>query len=62
MAKKIKRGKPAEIPLPGKIPMINPDVIDPEEPVVTEEDPDILPDEEMDATPPYEPPTAGEGP
>ena len=61
MPNKKQPGEPTENP--GKIhPEINPPV-DPENPLVpTEDDPDIIPDEEME-TPPYdEPPPPGEGP
>ena len=61
MPKKIKPDKPFEIPSPQKHPEINP-VIDPEEPIVPMEDPDIIPDEDPFETPPYEIPPPGEGP
>jgi hypothetical protein len=60
MATKKKTAKPSEIPPPGKHPVIEP--VDPEEPIVTEEDPEIIPEEDPDETPPYEPPVPGEGP
>ncbi len=41
-----------ELPLP----------VDPEEPGIPEEDPDIIPDENPFETPPYEMPEPGEGP
>ena len=46
--------KPHEEPLP----------VDPEEVIVPGEDPDydLIPDDELDETPPYEPPPLGEGP
>ena len=61
MPKKIKPDKPFEIPSPQKQPEINP-VVDPEEPIVPIEDPDIIPDEDPFETPPYEIPPPGEGP
>jgi hypothetical protein len=61
MAKKTKKDKPLEAPLPGKQPEIKPPA-DPEEPLVPEEDPDIIPDEEPEENPPYEIPPPGEGP
>ena len=61
MAKMKKPDKPLEIPSPEKHPEINP-VIDPEEPIVPIEDPDIIPDEDPFETPPYEIPPPGEGP
>jgi hypothetical protein len=61
MAKKKKTGSPTEIPSPGKVLGIKP-TVDPEEFIVPEDDPDIIPDEEMEETPPYELPPEGEGP
>jgi hypothetical protein len=60
MAKKIKPGTP-EIPSPGKHPEIDAP-FDPEEPVIPEEAPDIIPDEDPFETFPYEIPPPGEGP
>ena len=60
MAKKIKPAKP-EIPSPEKHPEIDPP-IDPEEPIIPEESPDITPYEDPFETPPYEIPALGEGP
>jgi hypothetical protein len=60
MAKKKKTAKPFEIPPPKKHPEIEP--VDPEEPISTIEDPEIIPEEDPDETPPYEPPVPGEGP
>jgi len=59
MAKKPR--KPSEIPSPGKQPEIKPSA-DPEEPIVPEEDPDTIPDENPFETPPYEIPPPGESP
>jgi len=56
--KKIK-SKPSETPSTGN-PEIEP--IDPEEPIISYEDHEIIPEEDLDETPPYEPPSAGEGP
>ena len=62
MPEKKKPRKRNEILPPGKIQEKAP-VVDAEEPRVSEEeDPDIIPDEEMEETPPYEPPPEGEGP
>ena len=61
MEKKMKRKEPSRLPLPEKRPkIILPD--DPEEPIITEEDPDIIPDEDTVELPPYETPEPGEGP
>jgi len=54
-------GQPIEIPSPAKHPEIRLPV-DPEEPVVPVEDPDIIPDEDPFENPPYEIPEPGEGP
>ncbi len=61
MSNKKQAGEPSEIP-PQKYPEIHPPV-DPEEPLVPPvDDPDIIPDEEIE-TPPYdEPAPPGEGP
>lgn len=61
MPKKIQPAKPFEIPPPEKNPEINLPV-DPEEPIIPEEDPDIIPDENPFETPPYEIPPPAEGP
>jgi len=61
MAKKIKPDKPLEIPSPEGKPEIDP-IIDPEEPLIPTENPDIIPDEDPFETPPYEIPPPGEGP
>ncbi|HVX49281.1 MAG TPA: hypothetical protein VHB48_03960 [Chitinophagaceae bacterium] len=61
MAKKIKPVKPAELPVPEKRPLLNPDEI-PEVPQEPGTDPDYLPDEDPYETPPYEVPPPGEGP
>jgi len=58
MAKKKKPGKPFE---PEKHPEIKLPP-DPEDPIVVEGDPEIIPEEDPDETPPYEPPIPGEGP
>jgi hypothetical protein len=60
MEKKKKTGKSSKTPSPEKHPEIEPP--DPEEPIVTEEDPEIIPDEDPDETPPYKTPPPGEGP
>lgn len=62
MTKKIKKKEePNEIPFPKKEPDINVP-IDPEEPLLPKEDPNVLPDENPYETPPYEVPQPGEGP
>ncbi|MFN5422423.1 MAG: hypothetical protein ACK5AO_04075 [bacterium] len=56
--------KPVTIPEvtpPDKTPEVEP-LVDPEEPLVPEEDPDIIPEEKPFETPPYEVPEPGEGP
>ena len=60
MSKKINTGKP-EISPPDKLPEIN-SPVDPEDPVVPPEDPEIIPDEDPFESPPYEIPPPGEGP
>ena len=60
MPNKKQPGKPFEIPSPEKHPEIEP--ADPEEPIIPEEDPDIIPDENPFETPPYEIPPPAEGP
>ena len=59
MAKKLK--KPGPIP-PVEKPPEKAVPVDPEQPLENEEDPDQIPDEEEEETPPYEPPEPGEGP
>ncbi len=61
MEKKKKTGNPAEIPSPGKKPEITP-IFDPAEPVIPEVDPDFIPDDDPEETPPFEIPPPGEGP
>ncbi len=61
LKKKKKIDTPAEIPKPKK----EPDVaapIDPEQPLLPEEDPGIIPEENPFETPPFEIPAPGEGP
>jgi hypothetical protein len=59
MAKKTK--KTIEIPLPEKYPETKPHT-DPKEPIIPEEYPGIVPDEDPFGTPPYEIPSPGERP
>ncbi|HMU46833.1 MAG TPA: hypothetical protein PKC72_10720 [Chitinophagaceae bacterium] len=59
MGKKTKKN--SEIPDPVKMPEKEKPV-DPEEPLIPEEDPDILPEEDPFENPPYEMPAPGEGP
>ena len=61
MPKKEQPGKPFEIPLPEKLPEIELPV-DPEDPIIPMEDPDIIPDENPFITPPDEMPAPAEGP
>jgi hypothetical protein len=61
MADKKKVGQPIEVPRPERMPEIKPD-IDPEYPLLPEEEPDIIPEEDPFETPPYEVPAPGEGP
>jgi hypothetical protein len=61
MAKRKKPVKPFEIPKPGIIPEIKLPV-DPEEPLIPAEDPDIIPDEDSFENSPDEIPAPGEGP
>jgi hypothetical protein len=61
MPTKKQPGKPIETPPPGK----NPEIIqplDPEEPIIPEDDPDMIPDEDPFVTPPFEVPPPAEGP
>jgi len=51
--------KPPEIPLTGNP---EPASIDPEDPLITKADHEIIPDEDPGETTPYEPPSPGEGP
>jgi hypothetical protein len=53
--------KPTKIPPPAGLEEINP-LVDPEDLIVPEEDPDIIPDEDPFENPPYEAPEPGEGP
>jgi hypothetical protein len=59
--KPIKRDTPLEFPVPEPQPELNPNV-DPEDPILPEEDPEIIPWEDPFETPPYEVPPPGEGP
>jgi hypothetical protein len=61
MPDKKKTGAPIEVPHPEQIPEIKPEV-DPEYPLLPEEDPDVIPEEDPFVTPPYEVPEPGEGP
>lgn len=62
MAKKTQPDKPSEKPLPVKHPEIKPG-IDPDNPVIPPEDPDIIPDEDpFESPPPFEIPPPAEGP
>ena len=61
MSKKQLPAKPTGFPIPGK----SPDIIvpvDPEDPIIIENDPDFIPDEDPFETPPYEMPPPAEGP
>ncbi len=60
MEKKKKVNKQPAIALPEKHPLEEPPA-EPDIPI-SEEDLDNLPDEEIEETPPYEPPPEGEGP
>ncbi len=53
--------RPPEVLPPSKIPEISP-LIDPEEPLIPEEDPDEIPEENPFVSPPYEIPPPAEGP
>ena len=61
MAKKIIPGKPIEIPNPAKYTESD-SVFDYEETFITEENPDIIAEEDPFENPPYEIPDPGEGP
>jgi hypothetical protein len=61
MPRKIDPGIPTEKPALPKHPEIE-EPFDPEEPIIPQEDPDIIPDEEPFETPPYEVPPPAEGP
>ena len=61
MPDKKKVGVPIEVPEPERTPEIKPDV-DPEYPLIPEEDPDVIPEEDPYETPPVEIPPPGEGP
>ena len=60
MPKKTQQKEPIKIS-PADNPDIYPEDI-PEPPPLPEEEADIIPDEELFETPPYEPPPPGEGP
>jgi hypothetical protein len=62
MATKKQPHQPAEIPSTENVPeIVRP--VDPEEPIIPVEDPDIIPDEDpFENPPPYEIPEPGEGP
>lgn len=61
MPDKKKEGQPVEVPGPEKTPEIKPEV-DLEYPLLPDESPDVIPEEEPFVTPPYEVPEPGEGP
>ena len=61
MAKKKQPEEPAEIPVPEKRPLLNPDEI-PEVPQMPEDDPDTIPEEDPFETPPEKVPPPGEWP
>lgn len=62
MPKKKQPGKPSEIPKPKILPEIKP-IGEQEEPIIPEETPDIIPDEDpFENPPPFEIPEPGEGP
>lgn len=61
MEKKIQPEEIPGTPSPVKIPDIKTPV-DPEEPCIPEEDPDMIPDEDPYITPPEEVPSPAEGP
>jgi hypothetical protein len=61
MKTKKQERKSVEIPTPGKKPGIELP-IDPEEPILPEVEPDLVPDEDPFITPPEELPAPGEGP
>jgi hypothetical protein len=61
MPRKKQSPGPAEIPAKKSSPKIKPGE-EPEYPVLPEEEPDIIPDEDPFETPPYEIPEPGEGP
>ena len=61
MKKSTRPIRPPEVLPPAKIPEISP-LIDPEEPLIPEEDPDSIPEEDPFVSPPYEIPPPAEGP
>jgi hypothetical protein len=61
VAKKRNTRYPPEFPLPEKPGEVD-SPSDPEEPLIPEEEPDMLPEEEPFETPPYEVPPPEEGP
>lgn len=61
MTKKSDPGIPGKKPVPATVPEIE-QPLDPEEPIIPEEDPDIIPDEDPYENPPYEVPPPAEGP
>jgi len=61
MAKTADPGIPGKKTVPVEVPGID-QPLDPEEPIIPEEDPDIIPDEDPFETPPYEIPPPAEGP
>ncbi|HEX5027140.1 MAG TPA: hypothetical protein VFV68_17795 [Agriterribacter sp.] len=64
MAKTKKTGKPAKVRPVEKDTDLGLPVDETGEPVVPDDDPDIIPsaEEELETTPPYEPPPPAEGP
>jgi hypothetical protein len=61
MLKKIPPYKPSKMPAPKKLPEVEPS-IDPEDPFISQEDPDTIPDEDPFKNPPaFEIPEPGEG-
>jgi hypothetical protein len=61
LSKKGTQDKPVELPVPGVQPEIKP-LVDPEDPILPHEDPDIIPWENPFESPPSEIPPPGEGP
>jgi len=62
MAKKTSPSKPAEAPIPGRVPEVGEPAV-PELPALPGEDPDIIPEEDpFENPPPYEIPPPGEAP
>jgi hypothetical protein len=64
MGKKLKNGKRPEGLPPGKDRDSKLEVDETGEPVISDDDPEIIPtpEEELETTPPYEPPPPAEGP